>query len=284
MMSGRSLDFEGVKTVEMQVANISATTHSYTVFPNIRADGTILRKIFVTFYEPNIKTEKGVVKIPKIFFDDLEEFTHTIIPKATKSGLMTSELSIEWFHEQFMPVLEDNSLLLLDSWTGYKQMLALPAVRRKNLRVEIIPPGLTPTDQPLDVGFNHYFKDMMRKLSEKIRRRERSYKLHLRKNIATLICVVWYQFVHPRFHNFVKHAWSQAGYIERPAPYDSPTDYCLKYPIENFCQNENCESAAFMRCAHCEKVLCMFHTITELHIEDKCEPIQEEERGDSPEL
>uniref|UniRef100_A0A914DE46 DDE-1 domain-containing protein n=1 Tax=Acrobeloides nanus TaxID=290746 RepID=A0A914DE46_9BILA len=69
-----------------------------------------------------------------------------------------TQLTIEWTTEVLLPNIPNNSLILLDSWGGFKKAMALPKIEEKGFRVEVIPPKTTWKIQPLDVFFNRQFK------------------------------------------------------------------------------------------------------------------------------
>ena len=54
---------------------------------------------------------------------------------------MTSAIACQWMEKDLLPIVERNSLLLIDSWDGYKQMLALESIKKKELKIVVLPPG-----------------------------------------------------------------------------------------------------------------------------------------------
>jgi hypothetical protein len=122
MTSGRTLAFKGEKQVQAAVQSKNATSHSFTVQPTISADGKFILPALVCFYEPS--------GAPKCFKRDLEEFKnlHCV---STKSGKMTSELMKTWMKEIFLPAVPINSILLLDSWSGFNQAKEIAEVKKK---------------------------------------------------------------------------------------------------------------------------------------------------------
>jgi hypothetical protein len=73
-----------------------------------------------------------------------------------KKGWITKQLTLEWFHESFIPQvksyleekgLEFKVLLLMDNAGGYAQELSY-----KGVRIEFLPPNTTSLIQPMDQG------------------------------------------------------------------------------------------------------------------------------------
>ncbi|GMR35063.1 hypothetical protein PMAYCL1PPCAC_05258, partial [Pristionchus mayeri] len=55
MIKNRTLDFKGAKDVVVVAQSKSATTHSFTVLPILRADGTLAEKMYIVMSEPTGK-------------------------------------------------------------------------------------------------------------------------------------------------------------------------------------------------------------------------------------
>jgi len=63
---------------------------------------------------------------------------------ASKSGKLTSNLVQEWFKEVFLPSTNNESILLLDSWSWQNsQMLNTLLTSGKSVLIKIIPAGTT---------------------------------------------------------------------------------------------------------------------------------------------
>lgn len=48
---------------------------------------------------------------------------------------MDSKIAQLWMSELFLDVVDDDSLLIIDSWTGYKQMLQIPDIAAKKFKI-----------------------------------------------------------------------------------------------------------------------------------------------------
>jgi hypothetical protein len=208
MSYGRTLTSRGEKIVEAKIQRTNATTHSFTIQPVICIDGTLCSPLLVCFFEPG--------GAPKKFKDELRSFTN-LFPVSSTSGLLTSALELSWLKEQFIPNVEENSLLLVDSWTGYNQSVADEQIKN-SVTFKIMPPKTTPSVQPLDVFFNRQIKEFIRRISDKIRRTNQDFVLSTRVNLARLISLTHTQFTSPRFSNFLKYSWYAAGYTNEKPP------------------------------------------------------------------
>uniref|UniRef100_A0AC34FX85 HTH CENPB-type domain-containing protein n=1 Tax=Panagrolaimus sp. ES5 TaxID=591445 RepID=A0AC34FX85_9BILA len=193
MISGRTLAIKGEKKIKAVVKRVNATTHSYTVQVLISAAGKLVLPVMVVFCEP---------KRPACFEQQLLPFKN-IKAYSTNSGIMTSQLGITWLQDIYKPNAGENSVLMVDSWTGYRQ-----AIDQDNgsVQVHILPPKSTSVAQPLDVYFNRPFKNFIRLLSCKIRRNFKEFDLSNREGMATLIDITIGQFSAPVFNAMIQYS------------------------------------------------------------------------------
>lgn len=199
---GRTLTIRGTKKVIRRVQRVNATTHSYTVHIQLNASGKLSPVLAVVLYEP--------ADVPKRAKESFENY-HNLKVYWSKSGLMGAEIAKQWMEEVFLPNAEKDSVLIIDSWTGYKQMMQLPGIAAKNLKIVQLPPKTTSRLQPADVFFNRPFKNFIRRVCNKVRWLHNSYILARREHIRSLLDMLYYQFKAPRFENLLKYAWFRAG-------------------------------------------------------------------------
>lgn len=200
---GRALTIRGTKKVVRKVQRMNATTHSYTIHVQMNASGRLATKLPIVLYEP--------AGLPKRAKDSLPHYRNLHV-YSSQSGLMGSAIAKQWMGEVFLNIVEKDSLLLIDAWTGYKQMLEMPEITAKNLKIIQLPPGSTSVLQPAYVYFNRTFKTMIRRVCNKERWHHNDNTLAKRENLLTILDMIWYQFKAPRFANFLKYAWYRAGY------------------------------------------------------------------------
>lgn len=256
--SGRTLTIAGTKKVIRVAQRKNATTHSYTVQITLNASGVLPPKLAVVLYEPG--------DIPQYFYDLLGAFPNLQI-YWSRSGWMGKAIAKQWMTEVFLPMVEQESVLILDSWTGYKEMMKMPEVEQKQLRIEVLPPGSTPILQPADVFFNRTFKNYVRMISDKIRWSQPDFILSVRKNLLCILDLTHNQFKAPRYMEFLKYSWYRSGYFtEHPTVFDTPVQYCLQFKGYTKCERDNCRvNYCFMRCSYCELHLCFTHIIDHRH-------------------
>jgi hypothetical protein len=75
-----------------------------------------------------------------------------IYVRASTSGKLTKEELKVWFKDVFFPAIGERSVLLVDSWTTYKDRVMIQSVTPEDKEIEIvtIPPNTTSLVQPLD--------------------------------------------------------------------------------------------------------------------------------------
>ena len=74
---------------------------------------------------------------------------------ASKSGKLTKSSLEEWFKNVYFPKVNNDSVLLLDSWTTYNNQQTINKCKPDDKNIEIlrIPAKTTGLVQPLDVYF-----------------------------------------------------------------------------------------------------------------------------------
>jgi hypothetical protein len=158
-------------------------------------------------------------------------------------------------NDVFLANAQGKSLLYLDDWRGWDQV---SNASYEDLQISRIPPGLTAVSQPLDCGFNRYFKSYYRALTEKIRRQFPDFIVSQRKNIGLNINETIYQLKADRFKNLIIHAWKKAGFpIDIEEEFPTPVNFCFDFHIMLLCIV--CNERAFIRCSHCGSGICFEH-------------------------
>ena len=132
MASGRTLTIEGVKKVTRVVQRQAATTHSFTL--QVGLSGSLPAKIFVVLYEPS--------GVPQNFNQLMHKYTNLAV-SYTKSGWMDKQVAKHWLEDFLLPMIQDDSCLIIDAWRGYK-MTELQSVQERNLKIVVLPEGTTP--------------------------------------------------------------------------------------------------------------------------------------------
>lgn len=259
VVSGRTLTIRGAKKVIRNIQRKNATTHSYTVHVTLNSGGFLAPKLPIVLYEP------GKQGPPQDFQAQVEEFANLHVYWSS-SGWMTSDIAVKWMVDIFLPMIENDSVLIIDAWKGFTEMKKHPELQAKNLSIHTLPEGSTSQLQPADVYFNRTFKHFIRICSDKIRRRHPEFTLAIRKNILILLDLVYNQFKSPRFKQFLLYSWYKSGYFaERPEEFQTPIQYCLRYLAYLKCETDFCNHHCFMRCSYCELHFCFEHILHHRH-------------------
>lgn len=267
LLSGRTLTNKGEKSVFSTINQSRSHTHSYTIQPLFRMDGVLAPQLLIVLQEKD-----GV--LGPIVSRDL--FTHPeIYIKATTSGKVGKQILQEWFADIFFPQIEHEAVLILDSLSTYKNKAYFDQVKPNTVsyHFSIIPPGLTPSCQPLDVYFFRLYKAMIRRISDYINFNRPEIKLHIRNTILKLQACVYFQFRSPRFIDCRRYAWYKSGLLEdfdRSIRFPDPNKYCFPENIlTRKCASQSCPKICYIQCSWCQKSLCFDHFFsTKLHIND----------------
>lgn len=222
MHSGRTLASKGTAKVESLAQSLNSLTHSYTIQPTIAADGRLISPLYIVLKEKDGKfgptIEKNLYKADNIYV------------AASSSGKLTGQLAIQWFQNVYLPNVDGNSVLLVDSWSGQNSKnLETIDKGQKEVQLLKIPAGTTGMIQPLDVYFSRPWKNFVKHFSDLVILNSYDINLHLRNNILKLQSLTHNQFSSPRFQNLLKFAWYKSGYIdENPPKCETPKEFCFK--------------------------------------------------------
>ncbi|VDP11436.1 unnamed protein product [Heligmosomoides polygyrus] len=80
-------------------------------------------------------------------------------------NIMRTQTVLSFFEHVFVPQMPDNDIVILDSFAGFSNHVAIQATipRGKTLSIRTIPSGATGQIQPADVGFFIYMKLLMKR-------------------------------------------------------------------------------------------------------------------------
>ncbi|EFN87350.1 hypothetical protein EAI_02123, partial [Harpegnathos saltator] len=212
--ASRTLALKGSLKVDYLAQSLNSLTHSYTIEPIVSANGDLKSPLL-------IKETSG--KFGPIVEKTLYK-ADNIVVFASKSGKLTFDLAINWFANVFLPNTGENSVLLLDSWTGQTEKKFDNIDKdNKNIQIFTIPAGTTGLIQPLDIYTFRPWKNFLRQFSDIVMLYNYDVNLHLRNNIQSLI---HNQFSSPRFKNVFRYAWWKCGYIaDKPHKSEVPVDF-----------------------------------------------------------
>lgn len=190
--SGRCLALRGEKHITATMQSLPAITHSYTIQPVISASGKLLSPMLIV-----LKELHGTFgpRIQQTMFRP-----QNLYICASSSGKVTKQIIKTWFQSVFLPQVNEQTVLLVDSWTGYDRAdlaTIMPLDRQCNIMT--IPTHTTGLIQPLDVYGVRVWKNFVRKVSDAVRLQQLNINLHSRDNILTLQSLVHNQLSSPRY-------------------------------------------------------------------------------------
>lgn len=262
MHKQRTLEIRGTQQVMGVVQSVGATTHSYTIQPIISMSGRLIKPMMVILQEASGSFGPNVMR-------DMWK-SEELFVLASKSGKITKDLLKKWFIEVYFPAAGEESLLLVDSLTTYRDRTEVDLETDATYTLEIIPPGTTGMIQPLDVYFFRMYKGFFRRISDHVLIEGMDFPLFQRNNILKLQAVVHHQFRSPRFTPSIKHAWSKAGYTDDQNEHVTANDFCFEKDLRHC---DHCTRYALIRCGWCKERLCFDHlVVTDVHM---CESYEE---------
>ncbi|CAO4384878.1 unnamed protein product [Caenorhabditis nigoni] len=258
MHTGRTLAIKGSQHVHCVVQNVSSTTHSYTVMPLIAADGTLHPQLFVTLKEKNGKfPKKGHFKAPNL------------VVTCHSSHIMTKNLMKTFFEKiVFHPSMPKDALILVDSWSSWKDQTAIDSVTppTNSLEVRIIPPGCTGLVQPCDVGVFGAFKKVVKTIMGHGQLTYPKYKIYARDETLKLLSLVWWQLCSPKLKPWAQYAWYACGYdVPKPPHFHTPAQYLFPRNVARECHQSGCLQTSFIKCIYCEEHFCFLHFVLTSH-------------------
>ncbi|OWA54178.1 hypothetical protein BV898_18593 [Hypsibius exemplaris] len=179
--SGRFLRTRGLKKVRASVKSISKMTHSYTNMVTIDATGKLLGPLFIVMQE--ITGDKFGPQVQQDLF-----VAHNILVTASNSGKMKKEHLTVWLEQVYFPHVGDRTVLVIDSWSIYKNRTLLDAANPEGREVQIVavPPKTTSLCQPLDVYGFRTWKVLVQKIWDWVVRDNIQCELQQRNSILKL--------------------------------------------------------------------------------------------------
>jgi hypothetical protein len=165
---------------------------------------------------------------------------------------MSKELVKKFTLEIIKPVVKENFILMLDSWSGHKNY---DQINDLNCKPLVIPPKITSLIQPADVFVFLQWKYFAKKMYNFVPLEEIDIDLRLRNYIIKMHSLIFNQLQSSLFYPMLKYAWYKPGYItERPENFETVKDICFKFD-EIECSLNNCTDSTFVFCSWYRKCL-----------------------------
>lgn len=250
IVSNRTLDMTGNKNVDMSVISKNKTTHSYTIQMTISAAGTFVGPLLIITQETKgmfgPKVKQNLQNIP----------SPNLLIRCSKSGKSTKEITAEYFQKLKESIGDENTLLVLDSWSGQKDESIW--IRNLGFNVEplFLPPGTTKYLQPLDVYFFQNYKYMVKRIVEYSKTHTSicgDIDITSRDGIIQTHSLAYNQFSCPTFNQMRQYAFQKALIRNTDPVFRSVKQVCFTL-TNNTC--DSCGTMPFIVCAWCWKHLC----------------------------
>ena len=142
-----------VKNVDILSSGLNR--YRVSVILAVVGNGFKLSSLLILKDEPGKTIEKELRGLPYVRDKSMFIFCQS-------DGWCTSHIFKEWIKEIFIPFEKkyaDKFLLILDKASGHISKESLSFLEEKNINFVLIPAGMTPICQPLDIAVNKVFKD-----------------------------------------------------------------------------------------------------------------------------
>lgn len=158
-----------------------------------------------------------------------------------------------------------HSLLLVDSWGGHSSDTMMEELQALGIEPLLIPKHTTGEIQPPDVVFMRQYKKFIKRIVEEAIHTNQSRMLERRETIINMHSLVWNQFDAEAYTDMLRYAWRHTnpayGVDElalRPVP-PMVQELQFNFDASQRCQVPICTAHAFIKCAHCGKLICLQH-------------------------
>lgn len=250
IVSKRTLDIRGSKTVDATVIAKNKTTHSYTIQMTINAAGKFVGPLFIVLQES--KGEFGPIVMQKV----AKLSTPHLFIRCSTSGKSTKQLTGEYFDKIRESIGGAASILVLDKWSGQTDEGVCIEKFGFNMEPVFLPAGMTKYLQPLDVQFFQDYKYLVKKIVE-YSKTHRSIcgdiDLTTREAIIQIHHLAFNQFSSPTFDEMRQYAFQKALIKNTDPVYRSVKQVCF-HITKDTCAN--CSTLPFIVCAWCWKHIC----------------------------
>jgi hypothetical protein len=162
-------------------------------------------------------------------------------------------------------VARPDILLLTDAWGGHSGARYSDQLREHGIQSLPIPKHTTATLQPLDVTFFRQYKKFWKMISAAALHLGMVQEITSRAGVINMHSLMWDQFGSPRYRDMLLWAWrhTDPGFthdeLEHGHPPAMVDDIQFDLGRNSSCAVEGCKHAAFVRCSHCGKMLCLRH-------------------------
>lgn len=169
-----------------------------------------------------------------------------------------------------MDIDEPAVLVLADSWSGHSKKSQQEDLMRMKIKMLQIPPRTTDKLQPLDVNFNRQLKIFYNRIMEEAFYEDIMHNVTSREGIINIQSLMHNQLSSPKYRDMILYAWhntdpafNRSSLVNFPPKMVNSIQF--DFEASEKCQVNGCEKHPFIKCAHCDQLLCLHH-----FLERKC--------------
>lgn len=263
----RTLSYKGEKeTLATAKSPRNLVTHSYTAQYTINMDGKIVGDVFVCLQEASGRlgpiVEETLIPVPNVTLT------------CSTSGKMTRSLCEYYLDKIILKNVHEDFVLILDSYGGHTNACSYAnrfgVDGNPNCTLKIIPENCTDICQPLDTTFHRQLKYFARAISAEFTLNNSSNinrvdEITTRNNVLRMQSLLHNQLSASIFEDMIKYSWFSSGLTDERPIFLTVSEVCFSFLSDDKKVCEICSSARFLKCAHCQKILCFNCFFYEYH-------------------
>lgn len=268
----RTLSFKGERDTCLLLDSHNKHTHSYTLQPMILRSGHLFPKVLLVMQDGE-EFSPGIARRMR----ELETSYGNVEIYSSKSGKLTSSLIDRWFtgtlkdgveaiqlHKMTDSHDESAVVILADSWSGHSKPSQQQDLLYMGAKMLKIPPLTTDKIQPLDVNFNRQLKIFYNRIIEEAFYQDIIKNVTARDGIVNIHSLIHNQFMSSKYRDMIKYAWHNtdpAFNISELTNYPPKMVNSINFGFDGAskCEARGCNNHAFVKCSHCDKLLCLQH-------------------------
>jgi hypothetical protein len=154
-LDGYTYELKGSKTVAGKSARSGWDKRQATLVVYIWADGEMHIKPKLIFH--GAPPPRG-----QIYAQEGHLYSKDVTVEFNETAYNNEELFLKWLNEELFPVLEKDTLLVMDAVSFHKTKEILDLLKAHRVTPALIPPGCTSLLQPLDTHSNRMLKQLLR--------------------------------------------------------------------------------------------------------------------------
>ena len=158
--------------------------------------------------------------------------------------------------------LGESTLILIDSWTGQSADYLINCLipdKKDYIKLLTIPAGITGLCQPLDICFFRQYKIFVRAIYNQMMLEQTKEQAHNRIFFLKMHSQVHNQLTEEILDPMIQYDWYKSWYaVADTDKFKNVNEVCFNNK-EILSDCAECENSVFIKCAHCNKLLCLTH-------------------------